>query len=81
MVADGRHNNQPKMGRCGGEENGKEGRKGVGAGWQCAVSASKEGERWHIVHLRIVCVSTKLVAPVSLTSLLETRLPCYSSIK
>ncbi len=34
-----------------------------------------------IVHLRTVCASTKLVAPVSLTPLLETRLPCYSSLK
>ncbi len=34
-----------------------------------------------IVHLRTVCVSTKLVAPVSLTPLLETQLPCYSSLK
>ena len=34
-----------------------------------------------IVHLRTVCVSTKLVAPVSLTPLLETRLPRYSSLK
>jgi hypothetical protein len=34
-----------------------------------------------IVHLRTVCVSTKLVAPVLLTPLLKTQLPCYSSLK
>ena len=34
-----------------------------------------------IVHLLMVCVSTKLVAPVLLTPLLETCLPCYSSLK
>ncbi len=34
-----------------------------------------------IVHLRTVRGSTKLIAPVSLTPLLETRLPRYSSLK
>ncbi len=34
-----------------------------------------------IVHLRTVRISTKLVAPISLTPLLETCLPCYSSLK
>ena len=45
-AADGRHNNQPKMGGCGGEEDEEEGCKGTGAGCQCAVSVSKEGEMW-----------------------------------
>jgi hypothetical protein len=34
-----------------------------------------------IVHLRMVCISTKLVTLVLLTPLLKTRLPCYSSFK
>ena len=34
-----------------------------------------------IVYLPTVRISTKLVAPVSLTPLLETCLPCYSSLK
>ncbi len=34
-----------------------------------------------IVHLLKVCVSRKLVAPVLLTPLLKTCLPCYSSLK
>ena len=46
MATNGRYNNQPKMGGCGGEEDGEEGCKGVGAGCQCAMSVSKDGERW-----------------------------------
>jgi hypothetical protein len=34
-----------------------------------------------IVYLRTVRISTKLVALVSLTPILETCLPCYSSLK
>ena len=34
-----------------------------------------------IVYLRAVQASTKLIAPILVTSLLETRLPLYSSLK
>jgi hypothetical protein len=64
MAANGRHNNPYKMSRCGGEEDGEEGRNGAGAGCQCAMSASKEGERWQcspslmIAHCWLMTLST-----------------------
>jgi hypothetical protein len=45
------------------------------------VRATDTENRNFIVHLGTVYVSTKLVAPVLLTPLLETQLPCYLSLK
>jgi len=48
-AVDDRHKNQPKMFGRWQEEDGEEGRKGAGAGCQCTVSASKDGERWRCI--------------------------------